>query len=356
MDAFGLGCLTHYCLTGGGHPFGARYERDANVARGVDPELEKLERVSREAADLVRALTKPDPADRPTAAEALAHPLWWSDAAKLKFLCDVSDRVEMEDREAGGFLLLRELERGALSPRGPRGVGGIGIAEASWAGRLPPSLLQNLGKYRSYKGDEVRDLLRVIRNKSNHFRELPRAVRDEVGAPPEGFFRYFDEKFPRLLMHAYAFVKENCAHEPAFRAYFFPSDEAEKEAFSTEASAAMAKSAERVAARAAARGAAARAAPAAPRRRWVPRRPGAPGACSSSRQAGVSSARGALPPPQGSARVGRARAYKVSIDSYVHRHDLLHYLPRATFVTDCFFTTVKKPSLALHPPSAQRPE
>ena len=276
VDAFGLGCLTHYCLTGGGHPFGARYERDANVARGVHPELEKLERVSREAADLVRALTKPDPADRPTAAEALAHPLWWSDAAKLKFLCDVSDRVEMEDREAGGFLLLRELERGALSPRGSRGVGGIGIAEASWAGRLPPSLLQNLGKYRSYKGDEIRDLLRVIRNKSNHFRELPKNVQNEVGAPPEGFYRYFENKFPNLLMHAYVFVKENCAHEPGFRNYFFPSEETEKGVSSFEASAAMAKSAERVAARAAARAAERAAAVAAAPPVEFPERPGAP--------------------------------------------------------------------------------
>ena len=263
VDAFGLGCLLHYCLTGGGHPFGARYERDANVARGVEPELDALERVSREAADLARALTLRDPKSRPTAAEALAHPLWWSDAKKLAFLCDVSDRVEMEDREAGGALLLRELERGALPgsapgirERGggsPRAPGGIGIVETSWAGKLPPSLLQNLGKYRSYKGDETRDLLRVIRNKSNHFRELPKNVRDEVGAPPEGFYRYFDEKFPRLLLHTYAFVKDNCAHEPAFRAYFFP-----------------------------------------PRRRWsTPSARARRSACFSSRRAGVSSARGA---------------------------------------------------------------
>jgi hypothetical protein len=37
-----------------------------------------------------------------------------------------------------------------------------------------------------HEGDEVRDLLRVIRNKMNHFRELPPKVQDEVGAPPDG--------------------------------------------------------------------------------------------------------------------------------------------------------------------------
>ena len=35
------------------------------------------------------------------------------------------------------------------------------------------ALLGNLGKYRRYNYHSVRDLLRVIRNKCNHYRELP---------------------------------------------------------------------------------------------------------------------------------------------------------------------------------------
>ncbi len=31
MDVFSYGLLLHYCLTGGRHPFGARYERDMNI-------------------------------------------------------------------------------------------------------------------------------------------------------------------------------------------------------------------------------------------------------------------------------------------------------------------------------------
>ena len=33
VDTFSLGCMLHYCLSGGGHPFGERYERDANAPR-----------------------------------------------------------------------------------------------------------------------------------------------------------------------------------------------------------------------------------------------------------------------------------------------------------------------------------
>lgn len=31
MDVFSYGLLLHYCLAGGKHPFGARYERDHNI-------------------------------------------------------------------------------------------------------------------------------------------------------------------------------------------------------------------------------------------------------------------------------------------------------------------------------------
>ncbi len=31
VDVFSYGLLLHYCLTGGRHPFGARYERDMNI-------------------------------------------------------------------------------------------------------------------------------------------------------------------------------------------------------------------------------------------------------------------------------------------------------------------------------------
>jgi len=182
--------------------------------------------VSREAADLVKSLVDTNPSHRPTAPQALLHPVWWSDATKLSFLCDVSDRVEMEDREVGGSLLLNDLERGALE-RKDGGLGetenGIGGKHKKWSDALPPALTENMGKYRSYNGREVRDLLRVIRNKSNHFRELPRNVRETVGDPPDAFYRYFETRFPKLALHAFEFVKKNVAHEPQFAKYFFGS-------------------------------------------------------------------------------------------------------------------------------------
>ena len=55
--------------------------------------------------------------------------------------------------------------------------------------RLDPDFLENLGRYRKYRPDSLRDLLRVIRNKHNHFRELPEPLQAKLGPMPEGFLR-----------------------------------------------------------------------------------------------------------------------------------------------------------------------
>ena len=163
--------------------------------------------------DLVSRLISNDPSRRPSTAQVLLHPFWWNREKRLLFLNDVSDRVELEDREVGGQAMLAELEDGAVK-------GALGGGE--WVTKLHAGLLENLGRYRKYKADEVRDLLRVIRNKMNHFRELPAKVQEEVGAPPDKFYEYFASRFPGLLLHAYRFALRNCAHESQFRKFFFP--------------------------------------------------------------------------------------------------------------------------------------
>ena len=75
--------------------------------------------------------------------------------------------------------LLQQLE--AVSHRA---VGG-----PDWASALDPEVVANLGKYRKYNTGSLRDLLHVIRNKHNHFREMPSALQQKLGPLPEGFLR-----------------------------------------------------------------------------------------------------------------------------------------------------------------------
>ena len=63
----------------------------------------------------------------------------------------------------------------------------VGIPD--WAAALDSDVVANLGKYRKYNSRSLRDLLRVMRNKHNHFREMPLSLQQKLGPLPEGFLR-----------------------------------------------------------------------------------------------------------------------------------------------------------------------
>jgi len=107
---------------------------------------------------------------RPTAAEVLTHPLMWGAETRLAFLRTRAT----EWRGRTGWRGARPCWRTWRGRR--RGRWGPG----QWKDRIDGALLGNLGMYRRYNFRSVRDLLRVIRNKCNHYRELPEDV--QVGS------------------------------------------------------------------------------------------------------------------------------------------------------------------------------
>lgn len=206
IDLFSLGCVLFFCITGGKHPFGAEYERDGNVVSGCY-DLFPIEDMP-EAVDLVTRLLDSAADRRPRATEVLQHPFFWSSEKRLSFLREASDRVELENREQHSDILQ------ALESVGSQAIGG------TWDVKLENGFLENIGRYRRYKFDSVRDLLRVIRNKLSHYRELPNAVQELLGTIPEGFENYFRSRFPRLLIEVYKVFSEHCSEEECFKKYF----------------------------------------------------------------------------------------------------------------------------------------
>lgn len=101
---------------------------------------------------------------RPRASEVLHHPLFWSSETRLSFLRDASDRVELEDWETDSQLL-KALES----------IGTVALG-TKWDQKMEPAFISNIGYYRRYRFDSVRDLLRVMRNKLNHYGELPKEI------------------------------------------------------------------------------------------------------------------------------------------------------------------------------------
>lgn len=91
-------------------------------------------------------------------------------------------RVENEDRRDDKSLLWA-FERCATQATG-----------GNWGARLDPLLVSNLGQYRKYNFTSLKDLLRVIRNKHNHFREMPTELRELLSPQPDGFLWYIAQQ------------------------------------------------------------------------------------------------------------------------------------------------------------------
>ncbi|KAL1218168.1 Serine/threonine-protein kinase/endoribonuclease IRE1b [Cardamine amara subsp. amara] len=205
VDLFSLGCVLFFCMTGGNHPYGDNYERDINVLNDRK-DLFLIESLP-EAVHLLSGLLQPDPNLRPRAQDVLHHPLFWNSDMRLSFLRDASDRVELENREEGSQLLAALESTAAVTLNG------------RWDEKLDSIFLDNIGRYRRYKFDSIRDLLRVIRNKLNHYRELPGELQELLGSVPEGFDRYFSSRFPKLLIQVYTVLFNYCNNEEFFFKY-----------------------------------------------------------------------------------------------------------------------------------------
>ncbi|XP_058764539.1 serine/threonine-protein kinase/endoribonuclease IRE1a-like [Vicia villosa] len=206
VDIFSLGCVLFFCMTGGRHPFGQNLERDINIVKNQKNLF--LVQFIPEAEDLISCLLNHEPDLRPKAIEVLHHPFFWSPDTRLSFLRDTSDRVELEDREISSNLL-RALESIATTALGGK-----------WDEKMEPTFIANIGRYRRYKFNSVRDLLRVMRNKLNHYGELPQEIQELVGPVPEGYNDYFANRFPRLLIEVYNVICKHCKEEECFQRYF----------------------------------------------------------------------------------------------------------------------------------------
>lgn len=140
--------------------------------------------------------------------------MFWNSETRLSFLRDASDRVELENREADSEILR------AMESTAPVAIGG------KWDEKLESDFITNIGRYRRYKYDSIRDLLRVIRNKLNHYRELPPDIQVSLVNKPlkhhhdtrklklwlyENFYlRNLSERFQKDLTSTLLFGSRNC--------------------------------------------------------------------------------------------------------------------------------------------------
>lgn len=208
VDIFSMGCVFYYVKTSGKHPFGDPLRRQANILSGdcrlndlVGSQVDQLL-----TGSLVKSMLSWEPLERPPAEAVLAHPLFWSKAKIMSFFQDVSDRVEKDEASTSSALQ-------ALETDGPR------VVRGDWRVHICDEVAQDLRRYRNYRGLSVRDLLRALRNKKHHYRELSLEAQKSLGTIPDQFVMYWMDRFPRLLLHSWLSM-QIVRHEPVFKPYY----------------------------------------------------------------------------------------------------------------------------------------
>uniref|UniRef100_A0A672ZWX8 Serine/threonine-protein kinase/endoribonuclease IRE1 n=1 Tax=Sphaeramia orbicularis TaxID=375764 RepID=A0A672ZWX8_9TELE len=209
VDVFSAGCIFYYVVSRGQHPFGDALRRQVNILSGEYSLSHFMEDIHDDviAQDLIEQMISAEAESRPPTACVLKHPFFWSPEKQLVFFQDVSDRIEKEPADSPIVVRLESAGRA--------------VVRTNWRMHISVPLQTDLRRFRTYKGNSVRDLLRAMRNKKHHYHELPPEVQETLGELPEGFVSYFTSRFPRLLMHTHAAL-HICAHERLFHPYYLP--------------------------------------------------------------------------------------------------------------------------------------
>ncbi|XP_077575176.1 serine/threonine-protein kinase/endoribonuclease IRE1 isoform X2 [Stigmatopora nigra] len=209
VDIFSAGCVFYYVLSRGKHPFGDNLMRQVKILSGEYHLSYFMQNLNEDivAENLIAQMISAEAACRPSCARVLKHPFFWSPQKQLLFFQDISDRIENEPLDSEIMVNLESNRRGVI--------------RINWRLHISVPLQKDLRRFRRYKGNSVRDLLRALRNKKHHYHELPPDLRESLGELPQGFVGYFTSRFPMLLMHTHAAL-EVCANEKLFQSYYMP--------------------------------------------------------------------------------------------------------------------------------------
>ncbi|KAL1270552.1 hypothetical protein QQF64_029568 [Cirrhinus molitorella] len=150
------GMLVYYIHSGGHHPFGEDVDCEYNISRG----RYSLEHLDDDVAkDLVEWMINENPNERPTVEQTLAHPFFWTDERRVRYLKILGNEKEVENCRNADEEVLNAISKHTE-----------GKSFSEWRSKLPSELVQKLdGKKKAYPENTL-GLLRFIRNLHEHYK------------------------------------------------------------------------------------------------------------------------------------------------------------------------------------------
>ncbi|GAM26444.1 hypothetical protein SAMD00019534_096190 [Acytostelium subglobosum LB1] len=197
VDIFSLGCLIHYILSGGGHPFGDKLFRVTNILMHQHIQLTSQIHDNNMAVDLITTMIRKDADQRPTITQVQKHPLFWTVDHRLKFIDRVNQAVKKYPLKYLNYNYATTPLVGITAP----------YPGDTWDSAIDAQLLKELtqGVAVAYKFDMTKDLIRCIRNAIHHHQDIfvDKIKRLHYFDTEQAAYQYFEDRLPNLLLYLY---------------------------------------------------------------------------------------------------------------------------------------------------------
>ncbi|KAM0686284.1 Serine/threonine-protein kinase/endoribonuclease IRE1, partial [Conglomerata obtusa] len=190
VDVFSIGILLYYNEFKK-NPFGVNEEIEENITKGIF-KLEFLKDFV--LHDLICNCIKDNFNERLSMQNVINHPYFWSEEKRFNFIANLSDYIENQNEESKRVYLRLERNKSKLFNK-------------KWNILLDDVIVEELKNFRFYNFTSTKGLLRVIRNKGRHFKEIPDDIKNIYGSFPNEFMDYFIKRFPSLIMTCYYSAK-----------------------------------------------------------------------------------------------------------------------------------------------------
>ena len=149
------------------------------------------------ATNLVFKMICPNPLNRIKAHELKEQPFLWSNKKRMRFFRRIGNLMQDKD-DPNVIRFKKELEKGASK-----------IFVGNWMNKLDRVVQSDLKGFKSAK-KEVCGLLRVIRNKIEHFEDIRSLeLREIYSDSPDGVVEYYMKCFPDLVPYAHSILEES---------------------------------------------------------------------------------------------------------------------------------------------------